>query len=280
MGSRANSGRALVFSHIPKTAGTSLNLFLRANFGSQLLAARARSGTGAHKGAYTSTDYEKDKWVYRRARCISGHDVKPWVDFGENENHFAWFTFLRNPQKRFVSLYVHQQTNGIAEHKMDLLDWSARFDRSDGMVKMIAGEKSLDKAIEILETKVEFVGLTERYDESLKMLVAHFGLKNMTVDNSTVMMKSRASGIAESIFGDLEKYGECLEQNNLLDQRLYQYVVDRIWSRQEQTLVAGQAYVDSMIEKTIANPNRHPGYLGFQLKEKLVYRSLLRLGIL
>jgi len=266
----------VVFSHIPKTAGTSLNLILRSYFGSQLLAARVRSG--AEGGSYQPVDLISDQRVYRNLRCISGHGVKPWVDFGSLESFMRWFTFVREPHKRFVSLYVHQQTNNVKEKKMDLLDWARQFDRSDGMVKMIAGEKNVEKAIDIIEAKMSFVGVAEYYDQSIQMLVNTLGLKGAFTSRSAQLMKSRDGDLARVIFESEDKYQDCIESNNRLDTVLYNHVKEVVWPRQ---LKETSASLNVELEyRDYQNPYLNGKYRGFQFKDKCLYRPLLKMGVL
>ena len=152
------SDRILVFSHIPKTAGTTLNYLLRRRFGMNLLAAKVRKDSGDI--AYRPVDLKMDLAIYRHCQCLSGHGLKPYVNFQEFQDKLRWFTFVRRPADRFLSLYIHQFTSGKPQFKLDFIDWAKKFKRDNGMVRMIAGEANIAKAKDILHDNVrqtEFV---------------------------------------------------------------------------------------------------------------------------
>lgn len=74
------------------------------------MAARSRTGS---RSIYLYQDLKKDARLFRRLKCITGHGLKPFVDFREYESRLRWFTFLRDPKKRFISHYIHQQTSDV-----------------------------------------------------------------------------------------------------------------------------------------------------------------------
>jgi hypothetical protein len=211
----------LMFCHIPKTAGTSMNWLLRRYFGRELLAAQARSG--APDGAYRALDLVRDLSLLPHSRCLSGHCLKPYVDFGEDERRLRWFTFLRKPEDRFLSLYLHQQVRSDPMYRMDLRDWARKFRRSNGMVRMLAGEESLDKAKEVLLCKFAFVGFVESFDASLHACAEAFGLDGFNRALGSRRMVSKGREILERIRADPASYSDCIAGNNALDRRLYDF---------------------------------------------------------
>lgn len=267
----------IAFCHIPKTAGTSLNLSLRRYFGLKLLAARERKSD--QHSYYKLLDMKKDLQVFKHIRCITGHGLKPWVDFGNYDKNLNWFTFMRDPYKRFVSLYVHQQTNNVKEKKMDLLSWSNTFDRSDGMVKMLAGEKNINKAIDILESKIKFIGLSEYYSLSLQLFINYYGLEGFHHESAGKRMISRDGELAASLLDDRGMYKDCIESNNQLDKQLYQYVLDNVWPKQLSSINLDFELSDKQLSQS-ENCLQQSKYLGFQLQDKGLYLPLLKLGIL
>jgi hypothetical protein len=224
----SNKNNIIVFSHIPKTAGTTLSYLLKRHFGNKLLAVRYRSNNSA---TYLPEDLNKDLSFLPRVRLISGHSLKPFIDFKEYEKKMDWFTFLRKPEKRFISHYIHQQTNNDPQYKMSLADWSSKFNRKNWMVRMIAGEENLEKAIEILENKFLFVGLTEKFDESLEIMKSVLNLPGFDTSYTKKKMTGKDSSLKEEIYNNYSNYEKCIKENNVLDSKLYEYVRAHIWPK-------------------------------------------------
>ena len=74
----------------------------------------------------------------------------------------SWFTFFRDPKKRYVSHYLHDFK--WTEHfsypryknmkERNIVEWEEVEGYGNYQTKFIAGEDNVDKAIEILETKI------------------------------------------------------------------------------------------------------------------------------
>jgi len=261
------------FSHIPKTAGTSLNALLRGYFGLRGLSVMFRPD--APQREYRQRDLVKDLKCFPHVRFLSGHALKPFADFGQYEHRMRWFTFLRNPEKRFISLYVHQQTGGLPAYSMDLVDWAEQFDRANGMVQMIAGEQNLSKAIDILEEKFSFVGLTEEYERSIAMMKHLMHFDSMRLTTVEKKMQSRNNSISSAIYSSYDKYRECIEKNNELDSGLYEYVRTTIWKKQTDQYVSSPENFN-VDGELMPNFNRAM----FGLQNKIFYSKLLKLGML
>ena len=215
----------LVFSHIPKTAGLTLNGILRKSFGSKLISVIPGKGT-----TYTKADFELDFGQNNFPLGISGQGLKPYVDFGEHESNFQWITFLRDPIERYVSQYLHQQEYSPDEYVMDIVPWSEKYERSNWQVKWLAGEENLEKAKEIAHEKFSFIGVVEHFDESIELLnqrlntsldVSYQAHKNVAKDNT----------LKKSLLGD-DKMRSFIAEQNDLDIQLYNYVLDNIFYKQ------------------------------------------------
>lgn len=219
--------KIIVFSHIPKTAGTSLKYLTRRHFGVNELDAKYRGSSAI----YTLSDLKRDKMLYPNLSLLAGHCIKPYVDFGSFECNMLWFTFLRNPINRYVSHYVHQQTGKNENYKMDIFSWAKKFRRSNWMVRMIAGEENLDKAKEMLN-KFHFIGLTEKFDISMIMFKQAFNIPTFNVSLSKSKMIVRDTALKDEIFNNYDRYENLLKLENSLDIELYEYFLDDIWPKQ------------------------------------------------
>jgi hypothetical protein len=165
------------FVHIERTAGSTLNAILRRSFGTghcdiRLPLASRRGDRPQHQlDRRVLVDAEvlrRVRRVYRHLKGIAGHNVKPYGDLGGSSPEIRFFTFLRDPAARLRSHFLNAR---LADHgPRDFDRWIAATWVHNWQTKMIAGEPNAQKAIELLSTRVEFVGLTERFDESVLML--------------------------------------------------------------------------------------------------------------
>ena len=226
------SHKIIMFSHIPKTAGTSLKFLLRRYFGTKQM--DAIHNKNQKDSSYQPNDLKNEKWLYSRLGLVAGHCVKPHVDFKDLNNDLEWFTFLRKPTKRFISHYIHEQTNLNPNYKMDLIDWSKRYKRQNWSVRMIAGEENLNKAQDMLHEKFKFIGLTESFDESVLLMKNAFQLHGFDTSLKTNKMTIRDSGLKSYIHENYHIYEEIINENNILDNELYDYFIKNIWEDQKE----------------------------------------------
>jgi hypothetical protein len=74
---------------------------------------------------------------------------------------------LRDPVSRFRSHFLNRSA---AYARVDFDRWVLENWVHNWQTKMIAGEPNAEKATELLITRFGFIGLTERFDESIAML--------------------------------------------------------------------------------------------------------------
>ena len=219
-----NTGKILAFSHIPKTAGMTLNYLLRRHFGCGHLSVSYRG----NQVVYTARDLKRDLRIQPFIKSISGHSLKPFVDF--REFSLCWYTYLRNPVDRFISHYQYEVEKG--GKRCSFREWYKTFHRENWQVRMLAGEEDLLAAKQILLEKFVFVGVQEHFDESLLILRSRLGIDDFEVSYAKPINASQSGIIRTNIGQNYESYeAEILEQNRL-DIELYQFVTEEIWSRQ------------------------------------------------
>ncbi|MDA8964585.1 sulfotransferase family protein [bacterium] len=222
--------KILAFSHIPKTAGTSFNFLLRRYFGRTLMSVRTRPG---QKSTYRYVNFLQDRAAFPGLRCMSGHGLKPYIDYGKHESDLSWFTFFRNPEKRFISHYIHQQTGVIPKYKMDLVQWAESFNRSNMQVQWLAGCQDLNAAKQILDKKFDSIGITCEFDRSLNHLVQINMLAGFSTHMSERKMVVRSDEIRKNLDINHKDYAAVIKQCNLLDQELYDYALRKFKSQSE-----------------------------------------------
>mgnify|MGYP001262791252 CR=1 FL=1 len=246
----------IAFTHIPKTAGTTLNYIFQKNFGGNLISVIHRKGSN-----YTYSALKNDSILYKHANCISGHSLKPFIDYKEYNSKLEWITFLRDPIKRFVSQYIHQQTGNLSNYKMGVEEWAAKYARSNWQVKWIAGEEDLEAAKQIINERFKFIGITEKFDESLEILSSVF---NLDVSYSKPKMVVRDNELKNSLL--LDKKHSLFEEQNELDIKLYNYVLEKYYPNQLELLnKKREPFFLSKGEETI-------NLLMYKAKRNLIYR--------
>ena len=165
------------FVHIERTGGRTVISILRRSFGTghcdiRLPLPKRRSDRPRHQlDQRVLVDAEvlrRVRRVYRHLKGIAGHNVKPYGDLSMASPEIRFLTFLRDPAARLRSHFLNAR---LADHgPRDFDRWIAATWVHNWQTKMIAGEPDAQKAIELLATRVDFVGLTERFDESLLLL--------------------------------------------------------------------------------------------------------------
>jgi hypothetical protein len=158
----------LVFIHPNKTGGTTVTHILRSSYGVRHCQAEPWHArwTGP---PFSADDLRRVRRLYPDLRSIAGHRIVGYVDLGEPSSDLRYVTFLRDPLKSAASRFQYKvQVSG----KQDLVfeEWIQRDQSRNHQTKQIAGVDDLDEAIRIIREKDVFVGLAERFDESLVLM--------------------------------------------------------------------------------------------------------------
>jgi hypothetical protein len=229
------------FVHIEKTAGRTVRAVLLRSFGAghceiRTPYARRAAETDEHRVHVDAADLHKVRRIYRGLRGIAGHNVKPYSDLDVEVPGIRYFTFLRDPVKRYLS---HYKNRARAYDRADFDRWASAPWTHDWQTRMIAGERSAEKAIELLSTRVGFVGLTETFDESLLMLGRWLGEPDFRPEYRPVnrleeKSRDRDAARAKADLGYLEEPAvrERLREINALDQQVYDFALREHCARQ------------------------------------------------
>ena len=222
----------IVFIHIPKTAGTSFRRLLDRQYpGPSLLPLY-------EPYPYTPEVLARLKRQAQQATACIGH-----VPFGIDRQlgiDARYVTFLRDPVERVVSYYRHNQRHANARFHQQIKEGMTLADlvRSgidaechNNMTRMISGigdnrrltdRAVLDQAIENIEQRFLFVGLTQHFDQSVDQLGSRLGWRRPGLVKPTL---NRAPDL-QPLQLDKETLELVLEYNDL-DKALYQYVSQR-----------------------------------------------------
>jgi hypothetical protein len=228
------------FIHIEKTAGSTLTTILRRSFGTRhsdirLPPAKRRTGERDLRPCIDADDLRRAQRVYPALACIAGHNVKPYGGLGTLGTEIRFFTFLRDPAARYVSHYL----NRAGVYTRDAFEsWLSSGWTHNWQTKKIAGVADADRAIEIIGRRVGFIGLTERFDESL-VLLAHWlaepAFRGEYRPVNQLREKRRPRDIererTDTRYLDTDDARQRIAAANAEDQKLYDYVVTRMYPR-------------------------------------------------
>lgn len=225
----------LVFAHMMKTAGTALTKQLIEHYGPKLhlVPGGLKWEDSFYKNESLNKDFEK---LNGCLQVITGHPLRPHIDFEVPDAELLWFTFLRHPENRYVSHYLHdyewsENFSYKRYHRMEdksILEWEKIEKYSNYQTKFIAGELNLHKAIEILETKMAWVGNSDAYDDSILSFKGFFKLDNLNTSNKKTNTSLAKQEMKKKVS---EKYSEFIVEHNEVDRQLYEYFLENIWPK-------------------------------------------------
>lgn len=207
----------LVYCHMGKVGGKRLNFYLKCHFGvrHQFLIESYQMGR-----AYTCEELLLDMRWNPFLRSIGGHMLRPFVDFRAVPRPLHWYTILRDPVERTICHYMQQIRRGRCP-AYPIHEWLDRFPRREyWQVDMLAGEKNLDRAKEILLEKFVAVGLTEQYEESLFLLGWKLGLKGFRFNDGRGAPRPNYLGGEEIATSEADRIAQARESEGELRDRL------------------------------------------------------------
>ncbi len=182
-----NLNKNLIFMHIPKNAGTTLDTILNRSYP---LENRFDIYPIANNKLNTEEFINLSDSERKKIHVLKGH-----IDFGIHNYLFGetgYITLLRRPEERIISYYYyilslpsHRLYQKVKNENMSLYDFVTQLkdgDINNAQIRIISGlndtdEVMLAKALENIKNHFSFVGLVEKYDESLILLQNIYALK-------------------------------------------------------------------------------------------------------
>lgn len=240
------SGRALVFLHIPKTAGSTLRQVIRRHYPPEVIC-----------------DVPPETWDEVSAarlsqiRVLMGH-----VPFGVHERLSVpadYVTLLREPVDRIVSLYYYVVQRGEAHPLHPLVRGrsldefvATRHDQLvNAQVRQLSGidrepdAAALAQAKRNLATGMIAFGTDERFDESLLLFRRALGWRRVHYRRSNVT--ARRKRLAELPAGTIA----AIERQNALDVELFAFARRLL---DERIAAGGDAFADELRRFRRINP--------------------------
>ncbi|MFH0944088.1 MAG: sulfotransferase family 2 domain-containing protein [Planctomycetota bacterium] len=245
--------RAVIFLHVPKTAGSTLRRILQRQF--------EPGATHRLYGNHPEELFAHFKTLPEVTRLqiqlLLGH-----FDFGMHQHLASPATYVavtRQPVERIISDYHYIRNNPghvfhqtLMEANMGLREFVEcgewKFN-DNAMVRMFAGmldapwgsldEETLERAKNNIRDHFSLVGLTEKFDEALVLLARQFGWRSLYYERENVAVKKPpAATIPEDTVSGITRV-------NALDVDLYQFVADRF---EQETEREGSGFQDAVRE--------------------------------
>ena len=213
----------MCFIHIERTGGTTLDYILRNNYLSFLILPPS-FWTNDPRAEFTAAEFGTLLRWLPFTRGIGGHTTRAYLGYEQAARQpIQYITLLRDPVRRCLSQFrYHVERLGMKWSLEKFLE-EPRF--MNFMTNRIAGVPDVGRAREMLEKRFAFVGLTERFDESLLLMRKALGVDDLDIRYERRNVGAEASNRADSgYFGDDPVTLDLVRASNPLDVELYDFV--------------------------------------------------------
>ena len=206
----------LAHIHIMKTAGQTVCDILRHSFGADHC--DLRCGDMAKLD-----DVDFARRFYPNLKSIAGHSIRPRGDLLEVPS-IRFFTFLREPIARCLSHYQFELNRN--NRTVDFRNWLEQ--NADYQTRILSNSRDPQKAIDVLEQRIGFVGLVEDFDRSLELLRAWAGLCSVSQYTSRNIASDKS--VKETILADPELV-QAMRDAHQADRIVYDHVVNSLYPK-------------------------------------------------
>ncbi|MGM3308949.1 sulfotransferase family 2 domain-containing protein [Anabaena sp. WFMT] len=234
----------IIFIHIQKTAGLSIQRMIRRRYGQSIFKRIANKIILRKNTASTPIDLKGTMLSCKfYDRYFMGHFCYGVHEFLPQPS--TYITFLREPISRLLSLYYYSQSNKTAYYHKQAVNASMEqfffksnlMELDNGILRFIVGDANdlfinrtplgqcsrsmLEQAKENIINHFAFIGFSERFDESVLLLKNKLGWKNSFYLKRNISTKNKNHhNIDPFIIEELRK-------RNSLDIELYKFALVR-----------------------------------------------------
>lgn len=266
----------LIFLHIPKTAGTTFNRILEAEYNPFRIHTLSPQNILGDIERFKRLSESRKRWL----DVLKGH-----MQFGLHEylpNPAAYITFLRDPVDRAVSAFFFIREHRLHPMHREIKDRSiedfirATPSQQNVQTKLIGGLtpddectlEVLQRAQHNLRNSFSVIGITERFGESLAAMRRKFGWKLKRYRNYRVTSVRPAS---KELPGPIV---ESIRRSNAYDVELYELAL-RLFEQQLSSSELPENAAE--IEDSFASPRSAGGRL-IESAETLGRAAITRLA--
>jgi hypothetical protein len=232
------------------------------------------------KGVATAEDLRLARRFYPRLRSIAGHGVVPLSNLDEAADSIRFFAFLRDPVERCISHYQYRrnkdETSGFEPWLEKFANYQTRFlSRTHTMQDPWSVAPDASRAIEAVERRVGFVGLQERFDESLVLLRRWVADPEFDIEYRSRNVAAKST-IRRQLLGD-PRIVELIKAHHAEDEKLYRYVRDTVYPRQVAQYGPGLADDLAALRAKLPAPQRRVVARALaSVKRGILYKPLAR----
>ena len=262
----------LVFVHINKTAGTTVRFILRSSYGPRHCDVEPWHGSWEDP-PFSAADLRRVRKLYPRLASIAGHRVAGYADLEHPGIDLRYLTFVREPLAMCASRFQYQLDHRKKQHLV-FEEWVQKDWVRDAQTQRIAGTANASDAIAIIEKKGMFVGLTERFDESMVLLKA-LRASDLDIGYSRVNVAKR-SELAKQLLSDPATRTMIVEANQA-DLELYEYVQRELYPTFQREYGPSLGDAVTEYEKTRRGRFNRRNLALYGLKQRALYKPMLRL---
>jgi hypothetical protein len=260
----------LVFIHLNKTGGRTVRYVLRSSYGTRHCEVEPDGLWQARP--FATPDLQWIRKFYPELASIAGHRITGYTDLHEPETEFKYFTLLRDPLNVCASRWQHHVDRKKGKRTFE--QWIEGERATNPQTRQIAGSASAEDAIRIIETKGIFVGLMERFDESLVLLKA---LRAGDLDIAYAPVNvARQRTIAEELLADHRKRQTIIAANKA-DFELYEYAKSHLYPALQREYGGSLNHAVAEYRGRAGDGFNQRNLAASRLKQYAVYRPLTRL---
>ncbi len=222
----------------------------------------------AGEAMFTAADFAFAKKVFLGLRSLAGHNLIEPARLPVEKPFFT--TILRDPVGRVISHYLHNQARGRSDLEFEkaLTEWD---ELENLQVKLMAGERNLDKAKFFLEKKCDFVGFTEKFDFSMHVLNR---LSPVKLDVRYLVRRVTRESPLKNELRNNARLVEMAREVNRLDVELYSFAMNEVFPKLCER--AGIKATDTLPPLSIHRGGGLRYHLG-RCFNRVVYRQLCKL---
>lgn len=217
----------ICFIHIERAGGTTLHHLLHYNYPFYITLSPWYYWTNESGNHLTKEELKGLLKILPFTNGIGGHTTRTYACYEKViKKPIFYFTFLREPISRYIShLNYQRQKMNIDWNVKDFINES-RF--NNYQVVRLAGKEDFEQAKKVLEENMDFVGLLEKFGESLILL-----REKLNDDRFSILYERKNLNKEKKYIIHFNELSDDIQQriteNNELDIKLYEYAVKNVY---------------------------------------------------